>query len=718
MCGIFGVSMKPSGSKRVVLQKFKILGLYNIKRGRDASGVFVNGEIIKGIGRISEFDDFIEDTVIPLPKDNSVMLGHTRQGSVGYKKTIDEAHPFLINDDLVFTHNGTIKNIKFLCDKYRKIESEFSVDSQALGTILMEDGTDVLEDYTGAAALAYTFKSDPGTLYIYHGQSKEYKNGILIEERPLYFMDTKDGIFYSSLEESLEAIRDEGKEEVHNLKYNHIYKIRDGKFIIEDTVEIFRDEANVSVYVAPVHVGKQNKIFTTNTIGTGTVNSPNSRGISIKDEQLIKRETLPCKLLELKEKKDHIYFHLGRYWEAPRKVLEGPKYIKKGGAVGTFDDKVSELYFFWAGAMLHSKAAYMELLALSQEKIERNWVRFPNESNFALCLSKYSIWPVTNIGSEGFTLSSFYKNQWYFAGGSAKSSSYTPKFSCGRCYKIEGGFLVNIAASQREKTLYETAEMATTEVEALKRGYLLAGTPGGSSQDTPFLLGQSNETTANHSTESPKKVDELIWYFDIPLTSLAQGMENIGVEEMDSLRDFVKIMFKRDFNLTMLEKEVDIEVGNMIQEAVNKKCTIMETVTDEMDKYVLLNSYEEAIDKSNRQKSLQSTLDFDKRSLVETFSLDGTGEDEEEAERMLEEEQIDDLVEGSIVDLENLQIGSMELMDAQNSDYAQECAGIIITGVNGMLSNMESALYRHGKADFVARVKKIRDTKSMADGVL
>ena len=47
-CGIFGFCLKPSANRRIALQKFKILGLYNKSRGRDASGVFVNGEIIKG----------------------------------------------------------------------------------------------------------------------------------------------------------------------------------------------------------------------------------------------------------------------------------------------------------------------------------------------------------------------------------------------------------------------------------------------------------------------------------------------------------------------------------------------------------------------------------------------------------------------------------------------------------------------------------------------
>ena len=58
MCGIFGVSLKSGANKKSAIAKFKILGLYNISRGRDASGIFINGEIIKNT---KEFDDFIED---------------------------------------------------------------------------------------------------------------------------------------------------------------------------------------------------------------------------------------------------------------------------------------------------------------------------------------------------------------------------------------------------------------------------------------------------------------------------------------------------------------------------------------------------------------------------------------------------------------------------------------------------------------------------------
>jgi len=60
----------------------------------------------------------------------------------------------------------------------------------------------------------------------------------------------------------------------------------------------------------------------------------------------------------------------------------------------------------------------------------------------------------------------------------------------------------------------------------------------------------------------------------------------------------------------------------------------------------------------------------------------------------------------------------MDLMDAQNSDYAQDCANILITGVNTILSNMQSTLGSHAKTDFVQRVKKIRETKNMKNGIL
>ena len=174
-----------------------------------------------------EFDDFIGKNLLPIKLINNVVLGHNRAGSFGYKKTIDEAHPFLINENLIFTHNGTIKNTDELCKKYKIEEKDFNVDSEILGTLLYTEGSDILNYYKGAAALAYTYLQESNILYLFHGSSKEYKHSQLMEERPLYCLKTKDGIFYSSLKISLDAIKEHKDDDIFNLEYNIIFKIKD-----------------------------------------------------------------------------------------------------------------------------------------------------------------------------------------------------------------------------------------------------------------------------------------------------------------------------------------------------------------------------------------------------------------------------------------------------------------------------------------------------------
>ena len=70
---------------------------------------------------------------------------------------------------------------------YAKVD----VDSEMLAIALYNYKEEVLCNYKGMAALAYTFKTKPNTLYLYHGASKQYKNGKEVEERPLYYMKTR-----------------------------------------------------------------------------------------------------------------------------------------------------------------------------------------------------------------------------------------------------------------------------------------------------------------------------------------------------------------------------------------------------------------------------------------------------------------------------------------------------------------------------------------------
>jgi len=709
MCGIFGFSLKTNGNRKTALLKFKIMGIYNMTRGRDSSGVFVNGEIKKGIGLHSDFDDFIEENVLPVPKENGIMLGHTRQGSPGYKKTIDEAHPFLINNNLVFTHNGTIKNVKELCEKYRIDMTNHSVDSQILATILEEDGPkEAFENYIGAAATAYTNLSEPNVLYLYHGKSKEYKHGQPIEERPLFYLETKDGIFYSSLENSLEAIRDSEEDIIYLLEYNAVYKIENGKFLLGETVKIDREEMNVITYATPVYSGKQSQT-SMKMIGTSTNYSSNQE-VFTGEQNLIKRESLPKNLIEAKEKTNLIYYHQGRYWEAPRKLLNGPIYIKKGGLFGSFDDSHSELCFFWSGAWLKDKYSFEELTRMNQMMDIRNWVRYPSEHNYAMMLSRYSKFPLTNIGLECLSSGNFYRDQWYSNGNTCKENNFTPKYANGRNYKIKDGFLVKISASQREKTLYPTIDFAFSEIENLMKNKPL-GISGGGSQDTPFL--SSRSTIITETTRAAEEENELVYFFDVSPFTRLDIQELIGDSERDAMRKFCQQIHKTEWDMVALPEEVETIVDEMFEDAIIRKCSILDTIKEDMDKQRLMNCYDEVLQK--QRDEMRSSIDKEiqsKFAFKEDDQFTGQITDDMTREEVLEK------IEEGINYMEDIQNVSMELIDEQDSDLAQDCGGYIITDINNMLANLQAVLLRHNEDRLANRIKKIRETKSMVNGTL
>jgi asparagine synthetase B (glutamine-hydrolysing) len=77
-------------------------------------------------------------------------------------------------------------------------------NSEILLEIIYKNGFKVLNDYNGAAALSFYDVKNPDTIYLYHGKSNLYKTtNELIEERPLFYYQAEDNLFYySSLKES------------------------------------------------------------------------------------------------------------------------------------------------------------------------------------------------------------------------------------------------------------------------------------------------------------------------------------------------------------------------------------------------------------------------------------------------------------------------------------------------------------------------------------
>lgn len=722
MCGIYGVSLKHKANRSVALANFKILGLYNIERGKDSCGVCIDGKISKSL---LEFDDFIRDNPLAASK-GTVLLGHNRAGSAGYKKTIEEAHPFLINDNLVFTHNGTIRNTADLCKKYSVSEKDFNVDSKLLGTLLYTEGTKVLKDYKGYAALAYTKLDEEGTLYLYHGSSKNYKGGAAVEERPLYFLETKDGVYYSSLENSLKAIRTSDKEEVKNLNYNMIFKIVNGEFSMNDVEEVNREESNIDVYVAPRTTGynryTHHNYSYSYDLGINdylpkstAIRPPTSKLIPsvVQDKKKGYRETFPLKVVESAKDNfklygsDFIYYRCGRYWVAPNTLAEGSLLVKKGGILTTDSwDKSAELLYFFRGVLLKDMEAYKDIKSKQGDGnvfINDNWINNPKKYNFACEISKYSVYPVTNLADElNDSISEYYRYAWYKEDSKKNNHSFTPKFA-GRNYIIKDNVLIEIKSSHASKEACYFSSIAEVNDQLIR---IMKGVQGGnSSEETPF--------------QNPGKEEEEyikpFWPFDIMYDNIEELLKFWGDNEIEAVKRYIKYTFKRDFYIEASDKDINDSFDYSVNCAIKQGMSYNDFINKDIsgDSKVLFKIYEEVLEEENSKTNNDPYLSF-KNNVVEIDNI----EEIKEEEAKEKEEKIYDEVESCIINLQDMQLNAFDLQIQEDSDFAQEIVKVLLVGIDNLLCSLAGPLTKYHKEDLLNKVKRIRESKNLKDGVL
>lgn len=457
-CGIFGVSC-PEG-KKPNIKNLVILGLYNRTRGTDSCGYYYNGNIVKGIDKESDFKDFIiKNKLKPGELPYETVMCHTRKATYG-SHTEENAHPHAVGN-LVQTHNGTIKNIWSLCTKHGIPHVNIHVDSIGLAHIIQKDGFGVLNEYEGYAALTMVFVDDPASLYLYHGASKETEEGKLYEERPLFYMQTSEGLYYSSIPESLAVINTNIKNEIKVLPHNMVYKIQHGR-IVEEVYKVERSENNVTKVwnnnantynnntgnwrkayerVAISGPAKQ-KDLPFNTADVMKLVDNNVRSAVLK-------ETAPPEKLD-KYQSTQVYhrygrFHRGGYveatkhsWVAGELLLNGEYIIDRDGKIlhNPIDsDRTSDTYYFVRGVMMKGKKEYEQCL-----KDYKTWgdLRY----NIPFYLSQWSRYPITSYFDEGAMIKRELRNAWYL-NTKKFEGEITLKFTK-RKYKIKGGYLDSI----------------------------------------------------------------------------------------------------------------------------------------------------------------------------------------------------------------------------------------------------------------------------------
>lgn len=217
MCGIIGFSGK--SGKTFDLNKLKILMIQNsFERGKDSTGVFTpKTGLIKSTDAATKF---LSDSKLNILDDN-IFIGHVRAATVGLK-TAKNAHPFKYGN-LTLCHNGTLTNSNELCLKSPNNLKwvDFDVDSQVIAARLnLERNSTVLTQLTGAAAVLFHLDED--------SEAGDFKNTMFAfrnSERPLYRGNTEEGLYISSIKESLEII---GCTDIKEFIENYLYTITDG----------------------------------------------------------------------------------------------------------------------------------------------------------------------------------------------------------------------------------------------------------------------------------------------------------------------------------------------------------------------------------------------------------------------------------------------------------------------------------------------------------
>lgn len=398
MCGLYGGIAKQN--KKLSRSKLITLGLYNIQRGVDSCGYYYNGNIQKGVKNEANFGTFVaKNPILPGEINQEIFLGHTRKTTFG-ESNLTNAHPHIINDNYVQTHNGTIKNIWILTEKYNVDDIDIHVDSIGLAAIIEKSGWDVLNDYIGAAAIAATFKNEPDAIYLYHGKSKEFKSGEPLEERPLFFLITKEGLYYSSIAESLYLIANKD-EKVYTLRHNTVFRFKN-TMKHEVVKEIDRIENNIVNFFQCDNVKKHLR-YKAPAKEHKTIEIPFKDHDNI--EPLIYTETLPRGFYSV-----DIFPRVGRYFISTSLLANGIYKINKEGKFykGHADESLFTTFYFINGVMLKNEKVYNQVL----HEMAANCKAAKN--NFAFYISKFSKYPVILLPEESKQVSALLRRRWWF----------------------------------------------------------------------------------------------------------------------------------------------------------------------------------------------------------------------------------------------------------------------------------------------------------------
>jgi len=216
-CGLIGFSGHKG--QKFDVNKVKILFMYNQERGKDASGFWTpQGGTVKSTDTASKF--LTKDFSKAVP--DCALIGHVRSGTA-YKTMVSAAHPFE-GDNCVLAHNGTLDNTFALAKKYDTTNP--GTDTELLHKIMDSNfSTKILSQIDGTASLLVADKN----IKLKKGQENSFLLAFrLNNQRPLFYGMSPEGMYISSLEESLYAIE---CTDIKEFSTNTLYTIFEGGII-------------------------------------------------------------------------------------------------------------------------------------------------------------------------------------------------------------------------------------------------------------------------------------------------------------------------------------------------------------------------------------------------------------------------------------------------------------------------------------------------------
>lgn len=364
MCGLYGFS----GAGKADLNKIKVLALYNLERGPDSAGIYINGDTQKTIKTIHEL---LADEIIEYDQENeTVIIGHTRKTSSG-AISLANAHPFMnydANGNMLsaFAHNGTLHFWKDDLKKYIGDTKDYDVDSKALGKAMTDEHYKYLEEFEGA--VTYVMVRPDNVLEVFKGASIEYKDRKYSEDRPMYYLTAEEGIYFSSMYNSLCAIQQED-EKIFSLSHNEVFRFKDGECIFSEKVNRQKEEWLGYSYgygSMGFTTGGGSKSTSKSSVNTSTQSSKKENAPSTKKAKRGYKLWSNSIDYDINVFRSAVYFNRGRYYrnghllDSFNKVLETgelqPYYIDKDSfkVVRPGYDSIENavLYYFYKGMML------------------------------------------------------------------------------------------------------------------------------------------------------------------------------------------------------------------------------------------------------------------------------------------------------------------------------------------------------------------------------